>query len=424
MPRLTVESAARHISVACFQPSPREQVGVEVELLAVGPDGRRAPHDVVAGALGDLAPLASGTPITFEPGGQVELSPLPADSIDGACETLARDLFTVGRALAPLDVTLVGVGLDPFSARGRVLHSPRYDAMAEFFDARCPSGLTMMCRSAGLQVNLDWGPNPGAATQRWDLAHLLGPALAASFANSPLADGGPTGWKSSRLANWWRVDPSRTAPVGGLEPVPAAWVDYALAAQVLLVRTSEERFQAVLEPLSYAQWIRRGHGVGFPTAGDLDYHLGTLFPPVRPRAWMELRIADSLPDPWWRVPVAVHAALVLDEGAAERAGWFARHTGGLWEQASRAGLSDPRLAGAARGCFRAALDALPRMGVGPATVDVVGEYAERYVNRGRCPADDVLDTWATTGAALVPSSLVATPAAPAPAAISSGGARW
>ncbi len=414
-PVLSVASAAEQIRASCCQPTSSERIGLEIEMLPVGADGVTARHDVVSGLLDGLGPLPSGTPVSFEPGGQVELSPSPVVGVESACRSLAADLATVAGALAGGGVTLVGMGLDPYPGRSRVGRSPRYDAMTEFFDARGPSGRLMMCRSAGMQVNLDWGPTAEEAARRWDLAHALGPVLAASFANSPMTDSGPTGWKSSRLANWWLVDPSRTSPVDDAGRGPESWVDYALGAQVLLIRRSAERYVPVGEPLSFAQWIRRGHPLGFPTSDDLDYHLGTLFPPVRPRPWLELRIADSLPEPWWQVSVLVSTALLLDPVAAETVASAAGPTRGLWEQASREGLREPHLAVAAPVCFEAALDACPRLGVGPELTDTVADYADRFVNQGRCPADDTLDTWSATGAAPAPSSLAAAaPPAPVP----------
>ncbi|MGW3862767.1 ergothioneine biosynthesis glutamate--cysteine ligase EgtA, partial [Streptomyces sp. NPDC005047] len=38
-----------------------------------------------------------------------------------------------------------------------------------------------------------------------------------------------------------------------------------------------------------------------------------------------------------------------------------------------------------------ALDALPRLGATTEVTDAVAGYLERYVRRGRCPADDLLD---------------------------------
>jgi glutamate--cysteine ligase len=42
-------------------------------------------------------------------------------------------------------------------------------------------------------------------------------------------------------------------------------------------------------------------------------------------------------------------------------------------------------------CFAAAADALPRLGASPAVRAAVAEFTDRYVARGRCPADDLLD---------------------------------
>jgi glutamate--cysteine ligase len=38
-----------------------------------------------------------------------------------------------------------------------------------------------------------------------------------------------------------------------------------------------------------------------------------------------------------------------------------------------------------------------RLGVDPATVELVAEYRDRYVARGRCPADDRLAEWTRDG---------------------------
>ena len=54
-------------------------------------------------------------------------------------------------------------------------------------------------------------------------------------------------------------------------------------------------------------------------------------------------------------------------------------------------MHDPVFAAAADTCFTAALDALSRLGAPAEVIDPVVEYQERYVRRGRCPADDLLD---------------------------------
>ncbi|HVF73655.1 MAG TPA: glutamate-cysteine ligase family protein [Acidimicrobiales bacterium] len=356
--RLTVASARDWIVERCLTATGDGRVGLELELLVSGSPDREA-----------LAAMTfpGGSRVTFEPGGQVELSGPPCAGVGAAVTAMSADLAVLR---AHVDVT--ARGLDHRPPR-RVVHSPRYDAMQAFFDADGPAGRLMMCSTASLQVNLDLGP-----PERWDLVHRISPVLGAAFANSPRADG----TRSARLATWWDIDPTRTAPCRG------DWPDYVLDARVMIIRT--EPYLAVTTPLTFRQWIEHGHELGWPDSDDLAFHLTTLFPPVRARGWLELRVLDALPDPWWQVASAVTTALVEDDDAAAVA-WAAAERGSeWWRAAGEQALSHPGLAAAAQACFAAALDALPRVGADAATVAATEEFVERYVARGRCPADDEL----------------------------------
>ncbi|MGY1503149.1 glutamate-cysteine ligase family protein [Streptomyces sp. QTS52] len=71
----------------------------------------------------------------------------------------------------------------------------------------------MMRRTASVQINLDSGDDShsvrGFRSHR-ELAHRIGPVLVAAVANSPLQNGPPTGWLSTRQAVWSRMDVGRT----------------------------------------------------------------------------------------------------------------------------------------------------------------------------------------------------------------------
>jgi glutamate--cysteine ligase len=153
--------------------------------------------------------------------------------------------------------------------------------------------------------------------------------------------------------------------------------------------------------MPFAQWIAEGHELGWPTLDDFGHHLTTLFPPVRPRGWLELRMIDALPDDWWPVAVAVTAMLLDDPEAADEAADAVAATRGRWLAAARLGPSDPALRAASERSVAAALAALVRTGADPATVDAVTAFRDRFVARGRCPADDRLDQWNRLQAATV-----------------------
>jgi glutamate--cysteine ligase len=393
---LTVADVHRYVDEQVFPTTathgPTErQVGIELEWIAIARDGR----DLDPGELRALLPALPGdSRITFEPGGQLELSGPPASSISAAIAAMRADTETAQQAFAGAGIDLVGIGMDTRGDVARVLYEPRYAAMEEYFDTSWPAGRTMMRNTASIQVNVDVGA-PHEVEARWHRAHDLGPVLTACFANSPFdATGRPSGFLSTRAAVWHAIDPGRTASARRHDPASAArpdWSRYLLEAPVMMVRVDGSRSVALREPQSFEQWMVDGHALGWPTPDDLAYHVTTLFPPVRPRGWLELRMIDALPEPWWPVAVAVTVALLDDPLAAE---WATSATAAVrdrWFGAARDAVHDPALADAARWCFDAAQLALERMGADAATIDATEEYAARFVRRSRCPADDLLD---------------------------------
>ncbi|MBT2507417.1 ergothioneine biosynthesis glutamate--cysteine ligase EgtA [Streptomyces sp. ISL-98] len=391
----------------CFKTGPPSTVGVELEWfihelnlpeLPVGPARLEA-------ALTALRTLPLNSALTVEPGGQLELSSLPASSLTECIDSVSADLDLVRAALLTRDLGLTGIGTDPWHPPKRLLREPRYDAMEAYLDRAGPAGRAMMCSSASVQVCLDAGheePGPLGYGRRWLLAHLLGAVLSAAFANSPFHHRRRTGWRSTRQALWTEIEPGRSfAPQLDAEP-RGAWTDRAMDAPVMCVRGGDGEAWDVPEGLSFRTWIRSG-APRPPTRADLDYHLTTLFPPVRPRGHLELRMIDAQQgENGWIVPLAVTTALFDDPEASEiayrtvkpladTAGAQPAPRNPLWINAARYGLADAELRAAATVCFDAALDALPRIGASTAVQCAVAEFTERYVVRGRCPADDLLD---------------------------------
>lgn len=399
---LTLADIHDHVRRHCFTPAgPPGRVGVELELLTMtagDPSRRPDPADLLA--VVDNLDVPGGGRLTLEPGGQVELSSRPHAGAGPAIEATAAGLEALQSALDTAGVHTAALGLDPARPSRRIVSSPRYDAMEAYFEGDGGAGLSMMCATASIQVNLDLG-DPADLVRRWRVAHALGPVLIAAFANSPLAVGVPTGAKSSREQVWAALDRTRSAPALSLLPPADAWARYALAARVMLIRAGATDYQPVRERMTFADWMAEGHALGYPTDADFAYHLTTLFPPVRPKGWLELRMIDALPSPWWQVALAVTTALLDDPEALDTAERTCRPVVDCWAEAAAHGLSHPGLASAARTCFAAALHALPRLGVDPSAT---AAFADRYVDRGRCPGDDVLEAW-TAGRRRVTVSL-------------------
>jgi glutamate--cysteine ligase len=446
---LSEQAAEQLIGAICFKTGPPTAIGAELEWLvsdATNPSlsvplGRI--HNVLK-SLEEPGALPGAGLLTLEPGGQVELSTAPAKSLSDCVAIASDDLAVLHEAFGEAGLVLTGHGIDPLRPPRRVLELPRYAAMERYFDQRGHWGRLMMCSTASVQVCVDAGlddDGTGGYAYRWRLLHALGPVLVAAFANSPLRRGRPTGWKCARQLVWSRLDPCRTSAPAGAEPygLPAclertlpprsSWVSYAMDADVLCMRRPDGQPWTVPAGLSFRNWLRESG----PTADDLTYHLSTLFPPVRPRGHLELRMIDAQPGDGWIVPLALVSALTDDPLAADAAlaacepAWHRRvppqrrprrdgpggrpaGTGraatrgaaplaGPWLRAARHGLADPDLATAAARCFEAADAALVRSAAPETVRNMVADFAEQYVLRGRCPADDVLDSLDTTAVA-------------------------
>lgn len=407
--------AEAYVASVCFKHGPPRLVGVELEWMLYRPETPDAPVDLdtLRAALGPHAPvsldpssparpLPAGCDVTVEPGGQIEIAGPPLPDLGSLLRDVTRDSDRLLALLAAHGLRPHARASDPMRPARRLLDLPRYRAMECVFDRVGPHGRSGMCSTSAVQVCLDVG-TPDTVGPRWEALHALGPVLVAAFANSPVLHGRATGWKSSRMACWLSLDPARTAP-----PVPSAdpargWAVRVLSTDLLCVRG--EGSWEVPPRVTFADWIDgavRGRLDGVlsrpPTTADLDYHVSTLFPPVRPHGHLEVRYVDGQDGRDWALPAAVLLALTSDAAALDRVREACDPVRDRWVAASRDGLADPALARAAATVFplacrilRSAADPSRGTGLAWGPTDLVArleEVTEQRVLRGRCPADE------------------------------------
>jgi glutamate--cysteine ligase len=340
--------------------------------------------DVIA----TVGPLPGRSSITVEPGGAVELSGPPTDGPLPAIAALAADRAALRSVFTDAGLGLVLLGADPLRRPHRVNPGARYQAMEQFFVASdtASAGAAMMTSTASIQINLDAGPRDGWA-DRVRLAHALGPTMIAIAANSPLLAGDFTGWVSTRQRVWSQLDSARCGPIlgaSGDDPC-TDWARYALKAPVMLVHNPEP--VAVSEHVPFADWADGLVLLGDrrPTTADLDYHLTTLFPPVRPRRWLEIRYLDGVPDDLLPAVVFLMVTLLDDPAVAGLAAEAVEPVATAWDLAARVGLKDDRLYKAAKRCVALAAERAP------AELSESMLRLVQNVEEGRCPADDFAD---------------------------------
>ncbi|WP_280517343.1 glutamate-cysteine ligase family protein [Catellatospora sp. TT07R-123] len=398
--------AEGYVAKVCFKTGPPQGTGVELEWTVHhrGEPARAVQAVTLAQALGEhapralvadspQAPLGRGGAVTLEPGGQVEISSPPSDSLAALLDDTAADQRQLAGLLDRAGLVLAGRGCDEHRAGQRVLDTPRYSAMETVFDRFGPYGRMWMCGTASVQVCLDAGL-PGRAGPRWHALHAIGPALVAAFANSSRQAGVDTGWASARLRACLAADPVRngppTEPDGSAateDELIAAWTRRVLDTPVLCVRRPAGSWE-VPPGITFADWIS-GALTPAPTLDDLDYHLSTMFPPVRARGYYEVRYLDMQsdhdggdPGTGWTVPVAVVAALFAREDTVDTAAALAAPAAGRWTQAARHGLADPAIAAVAPRLLDLACAALDDTDLPPGTVRAVRDAVHHRLQQG------------------------------------------
>lgn len=386
-------AVAVHIAEGCLVDGPLGRVGLELEAHCFDPADplRRPSWDEISDVLEWLSPLPGGSAVTVEPGGAIELSGPPGDGVLPAIDAMTRDQAVLRNALAEAGLGLVFLGADPLRSPERVNPGARYRAMEQFFAASDSgaAGAAMMTSTASIQLNLDAGPQAGWA-DRVRLTHALGPTMIAIAANSPMLAGEFSGWQSTRQWVWGQMDSARCGPVLGVsgDDPGTDWARYALKAPVMMVRSPDAvEASAVTNYVPFTDWVdgRVLLGDRRPTIADLEYHLTTLFPPVRPRQWLEIRYLDSVPDAIWPALAFTLTTLLDDPAAADLAAAAVEPVATAWDTAARVGLRDRRLYAAANQCLSIAAERAP------AELATAMQQLMLNVETGRCPADDFSD---------------------------------
>jgi len=297
--------------------------------------------------------LEDGAHISFEPGGQIEISTAPQPTASEVIDSTQKLVATIRDAMSKEGIELLARGVDPYNGIKDVplqLNRDRYAHMTRYFDSLGPSGVQMMRQTAALQINLERGDDPKS---RWRLLNSLAPIIVALFANSRRYAGKPTEWASYRAHLWRTLDPSRTGIIYDEGRHVERYLTFALNATAMRSGDDSVAYRPFREWMSDAAVDRE----------DWLFHLSTLFPEVRPKEFFELRSADTIEPDALAAPVVFVTGLVYDEESAHRA---MELTGApsekLLERAGRLGLVDTEIRRIASRLVVLALDGARRLG--------------------------------------------------------------
>lgn len=352
----------------------------------------------------------NGANISLEPGGQLELSGAPLETIHQTCDEVNGHLAEVRAVADSIGAGFIGLGAAPIWTQDQMPMMPkgRYRLMTDYMDRVGTLGRQMMYRTCTVQVNLDFA-SENDMVRKMRVALSLQPVANALFANSPFLDGRPNGWKSWRAHIWQNLDAART----GMLPFVfetgfgyEAWVDYVLDVPMYFVYRDGRYIDALGQ--SFRDFLdgRLPALPGeVPTLSDWADHMTTVFPEARVKKYIEMRGADG--GPWRRLCAlpALWVGLIYDDAALDaawdlvkgwdhdtREGW--RREAGL--HALDARVNGTRMHDLAREVVAIAGQGLKNRARSGALVADEAHFLDALtesLDTGRVPADELLDKY-------------------------------
>ena len=349
------------------RPPERWGVGTEMEKLVVDAEtGEAASYPRIETLLRHLAQeggwrpvyeeghlialLGESSSITLEPGGQLELSGRLCPDLHCSHADFSRHIDQIVGHATTLGLAFLGLGVQPFTPLERIewLPKARYRVMGPYMLRTGDLGQAMMKQSAGLQVNLDYA-DEADCIDKLRLAVVLAPLLYALFANSPIMEGRPTGFLTTRGEIWSRTDPDRTGLLPQLfmpDAGYATYVEYALDVPMYFIFRNGRFLDLTAERFPFRRYLVDGFAGHRATLADWDLHLSTLFPEARLRPQIEVRPADSLPPHLTLAVGALLKGIFYDRSAGEEVWSLFRlqrpeERAELWRQSWRLGLKAP-----------------------------------------------------------------------------------
>ncbi len=354
-----------------------------------------------------IALVRGNAQIHLEPGGQIELSGEPCESIHCTHAEFTQHIRELLEVSKRMNLVFLGLGIQPVSSLEEIEWVPkkRYRIMGPYMPKVGTLGQRMMKQTATVQANIDYSDERDAMA-KFRVAMGLAPLLTAIFANSPISEGRLNGYKSFRGHIWTDTDKARCGLLRfAFDPGVsfAHYVEYALDVPMYFIMRDGAYID--LTGIPFRHFLTRGHMGQSATIEDWDLHLTTLFPEVRIKRYMEARSADSQPPELMPALPALIKGLLYDADCLQASwdlvkGWSWDERMELYHDSHRYALAARvrrfSLLDLARELLQIAWEGLRRQ----AALNENGDDETIYLrplrdllSQGKCPADLLLEKW-------------------------------
>ncbi|XP_024360231.1 glutamate--cysteine ligase A, chloroplastic isoform X2 [Physcomitrium patens] len=320
-----------------------------------------------------------GASVSLEPGGQFELSGAPLKDVHACQRELDTHLEQVNIIGKELGLRFAGIGYEPkwpLSERPNVPKA-RYQVIKDYFPKIVITevGFETMYQTCTAQVNLDFDSEQDMIN-KLRVGLSLQPLATALFANSPFWEGKPAGYKTYRSFLWSQFDDDRTGELPfvfdddfGFEK----YTEYALNVPMLMVHRNDNwRDVSGASFKNFMAGKLEAYPGEKPSLNDWMNHLGTMYPEVRLKKYLEMRGADCCPKDFLNALPAFWVGLLYDEQSLKNCldiirDWSNDDRGFLRKEVPNQGILTPfregTLQDVAKDVLKLAKDGLARRGL-------------------------------------------------------------
>lgn len=288
--------------------SGQQKIGIEIEHFVIKKEGRNATYEEVAKL---LAKAFSGEEcyyeqealisvktaeyiISLEPAAQLEISINPRKDVGELRKIYQGFLKRLRPFLQEQNMELQTYGYQPYgkAAQLPLIPKKRYEYMDAYFKHTDTMGIRMMRGTASTQIAVDYCDEEDF-TKKYQLAQMLSPLFYLLCENSPVVEGTKKTSHSPRAVIWNHVDGKRCGIVPGSMSGEFSFYDYAeYVYHVPLIFVEEQGNPLTIGEQSAADYYRER----MMNRDEIEHMLSMVFPDVRLKNYIEIRMADSLPE--------------------------------------------------------------------------------------------------------------------------------
>lgn len=250
--------------------------------------------------------------ISLEPSAQLEISIREQSDLKEIERIYADFIRVIKPVIDPMGYEIINMGYHPASKIDELslLPKDRYQYMYQHFEKTGCCGKNMMKGTAATQVSIDYH-DEADFVKKYKAALLLGPILAFITDNAPVFEGTIYSQNMLRQYIWRNVDRARTDIKPDFKQFGfSEYADFVYHAPQIIYKNGNE-IRYTDEPACVIYQNKQIDNE------DIELILSMVFPDVRVKRYIEIRVADSMPFNYVLAYVAFIKGLFWDTAELE-----------------------------------------------------------------------------------------------------------